>query len=126
MTTLNSAHIGTDIESVARFRAMGEALLHGAEARLFFPDEHAYCAARRDPYPHFAARWCAKEAVVKAAAPYVKLTVRQVEVVGGGKAPPQVRLHKPLPRGLALAFSLSLAHTREWAIATALCTLIAE
>jgi holo-[acyl-carrier protein] synthase len=58
--------LGTDILEVARLRlAMerrGERLLN----RLFTPEERAYCESRVHAAEHFAARFAAKEATMKA------------------------------------------------------------
>ena len=57
--------IGTDIIEVER---MDEKLLRteGLKAKLFTPAEIAYCESKRFPAQHFAARFAAKEAFLKA------------------------------------------------------------
>jgi holo-[acyl-carrier protein] synthase len=44
--------------------------------RLFTEIEIAYCRSRRDPVPHFAARFAAKEAAMKALGTGLSLGVR--------------------------------------------------
>lgn len=57
--------VGTDLVDVERLRsALGRQ--PGLEVRLFTGDERAYAARHRDPLPHLAARFAAKEAVMKA------------------------------------------------------------
>jgi holo-[acyl-carrier protein] synthase len=58
---------GIDLASVSRLRSILEKE-HGDhfEKRVFSEGERAYCRARKDPYPHFAARFAAKEAYGKA------------------------------------------------------------
>lgn len=58
--------LGNDILEIQRIReAMEE---HGARfiQRLFTEKEQAYCSKYNDSTPHYAARFSAKEAVVKA------------------------------------------------------------
>ena len=56
---------GIDIVEVERIKEMGEK--HGDKflKRSFTPREIKYCAARKYKYEHFAARFAAKEAVMK-------------------------------------------------------------
>lgn len=58
--------LGTDLAQVERFRrfvAEDKAALLG---RLFTPGERAYAFAKKDPAPHLAARFAAKESCLKA------------------------------------------------------------
>ena len=58
--------LGTDIIEIVRIGRMverhGEVFLN----RVFTPDEIRYCQKRKESYQHFAGRWAAKEAVMKA------------------------------------------------------------
>ena len=58
--------IGNDIIEVERIRKSMES--HGLRflAKLFTTKEQDYCLKHKDPVPHFAGRFSAKEAVVKA------------------------------------------------------------
>jgi len=89
--------------------------------RLFTDGERAYAATRARPAMHLAARFCAKEAVAKALA-LRAWSPRDVEVVGGGDAPPTVRLAgaaRERARELGVAVEVSLTHTRGLAGAVA-------
>lgn len=58
--------IGTDIIEIERFK---NAVLKGGEKflhRIFTASEIDYCRPRKNPYPCYAARFAAKEAVLKA------------------------------------------------------------
>ena len=57
--------VGTDVVDVAKLRRTLDRT-PGFEARVFDPAEVAYCRAKADPVPSFAARFAAKEAVMKA------------------------------------------------------------
>lgn len=61
-----AAGLGVDLARVERFRRL---LLAGKLAvidRIFTAGEKAYALARKDPAPHLAARFAAKEAFLKA------------------------------------------------------------
>jgi holo-[acyl-carrier protein] synthase len=90
----------------------------GLRERLFTQAELAYADERAHPAQHLAARFAAKEAVLKAlGGPSVPLA--QIEVVAG--EPPTVRLHGEAARaGRGLSVSVSLTHSRETAGAVAL------
>ncbi len=112
--------VGVDITEVARIRAAlshprtGERFRH----RVFTPDEIAYCVRRRNAHESFAARFAAKEAVMKALGRL--LGWREIEVVRSG-GPPGVRLHGRAAERAAIQgirhLHLSLSHTAELAVA---------
>ena len=57
--------IGVDVVEIDRIRKIAERR-KGFLSKIFVPEEIEYCQSRRNPYPHFAARFAAKEAVFKA------------------------------------------------------------
>jgi holo-[acyl-carrier protein] synthase len=88
---------------------------------LFTAAEQQYCREQSDPSQHFAARFCAKEAVVKA------LRIDgwdplEVEVLPGDPAP-LVRLHGDIAEQAAVLdvqVSVSLTHLPALAMAAAI------
>lgn len=71
MTTTNSKSspikgIGNDIIEIDRIRKTYD--LHGERflEKLFSKEEKEYCFKHKDPIPHLAARFSAKESIVKA------------------------------------------------------------
>ncbi|MFZ4099355.1 MAG: holo-ACP synthase [Chlamydiia bacterium] len=58
--------VGIDVIEIDRIRAAWKR--HGDRflSKIFCPEELDYCLTRKDPAPHLAARWAAKEAIVKA------------------------------------------------------------
>ena len=89
--------------------------------RLFTEAERSFAAQRARPAMHLAARFCAKEAVVKALGLEV-FEPHDIEVVGGGDGPPAVRLSGPAAaraQELGASVAISLTHTREMAGAVA-------
>ena len=108
--------VGIDLLEVARLERALARRPKLAE-RLFTEGERAYAASRARPAMHLAARFCAKEAAAKALALEV-WSPREIEVVGGGDRPPEVRLSgRAAASGRGVA--ISLTHTRALAAATA-------
>jgi holo-[acyl-carrier protein] synthase len=111
--------VGLDLLEIDRLeRAL--ARRPGLAQRLFTDGEQAYAATRARPAQHLAARFCAKEAVVKALGLEV-FTAQEIEVVGGG-AEVELRLHGSAARRaaeLGVEVRVSLTHTRGMAGAVA-------
>jgi holo-[acyl-carrier protein] synthase len=83
------AGVGIDLLDVARLERALERRPRLAD-RLFTDDERSYAEGRAHPARHLAARFCAKEAVVKALA-LSHWAFLEIEVVATGTAP-EVRL----------------------------------
>ena len=114
---------GIDVVDLPRFRRVlrrgGGAFLH----RVFTAREVAYARSRpRTTILHLAARFAAKEAVIKALA-HVELdgvvSMKQVEVVNDRSGRPHVHLRGMRSRG-PLRVQVSLSHVRSVAVANAL------
>ena len=120
------AGLGTDIVEVDRIAKMiadhGDHFLQ----RVFTPAEIEHCRPRRESAPHFAGRWAAKEAVMKALGtgftPDVGWTDIEILVKPSGQ--PYIQLH-----GKALAYAdshnfgeilVTISHTSTYATATAI------
>jgi holo-[acyl-carrier protein] synthase len=96
MTILGIGLDATDIPRVERAIARyGDRFLH----RIFTDAEIAYCSSKHRPAPHYAGRFAAKEAAMKALGTGLTrgVTWRDIEVVRGG-GPPRIVF-----RGAALA-----------------------
>ncbi|HEY7950486.1 MAG TPA: holo-ACP synthase [Solirubrobacterales bacterium] len=86
--------------------------------RVFTDAERAYAAARARPGRHLAARFAAKEAVVKALGLSGGFGLREIEVVAG--EPPTVRLGGRAAEAAAgERVEISLTHSRDYAAAVA-------
>ena len=82
--------------------------------RVFSAGEIAYCKAKKNPWPHFAVRFAAKEAVYKTLGRAdIPLTAISVSRDAAGR-PTVVISGKP-----AKGLKLSLSHGREHAVAFA-------
>jgi holo-[acyl-carrier protein] synthase len=86
--------------------------------RLFTSGERAYSAARARPARHLAARFAAKEAVVKALGLRGGFGLREIEILPG--EPPTVRLSGRAAEAAAgRRVDISLTHSRDNAAAVA-------
>ena len=105
--------IGVDIEDIERFKGKSEDFLH----RVFTPLELEYCLQFSKPESHLAARFCAKEAVVKAltALDIENVPYNKIEVFHNEKQYPQIRILKQIEKNIV--FQVSLSHDRTKAIA---------
>ena len=87
--------IGTDIIECERIGHMVEK--HGEHFmnRVFTEDEVRYCTGRRNNDQHFAGRWAAKEAVLKALGTgwIAGITWQDVEIANEPSGRPIIRLH---------------------------------
>jgi holo-[acyl-carrier protein] synthase len=108
--------VGIDLIEIERIERALERRPRLAD-RLFTAGELAYARGRARPGQHLAARFAAKEAVVKALGQGVPL--RQIEVVSG--EPPRVELHGRAAEVAGdMEIAISLTHSRESAAAVAI------
>ena len=113
---------GVDVVELDRFRAAMRRGGRAFMARIFTAREEAYAAARkRTTLLHLAARFAAKEAVIKAIYQITPRTVpsmKQVEVCNDRLGRPRIVLHGA-GRG-RLEVHVSLSHVKSVAVASAL------
>lgn len=112
--------VGVDVVEIARIRRALQNPKTGQRfrQRVFTEGEIAYCDRKRLAYESFAARFAAKEAMIKVLGRPVGW--REIEVLRTD-GPPTVRLHgraREIADALGIArLFLSLSHTGEVAIA---------
>jgi holo-[acyl-carrier protein] synthase len=117
------AGVGVDLCDVDRMRKVLERT-PSFGTRVFTDAERAYCERRRDPSERYAARFAAKEAVLKAMGVGIgSCPMRAIEVVSASSGAPAVVLHGAAAalageRGIT-EWHLSLSHTASLAQATA-------
>jgi holo-[acyl-carrier protein] synthase len=108
--------VGIDLIEIERIERALERRPRLAE-RVFTDGELAYARDRARPGRHLAARFAAKEAVIKALGKSVPL--REIEVISG--EPPRVQLHGMAAETAAgRQIAVSLTHSRENAAAVAI------
>ena len=115
--------IGIDIIEVARIREVLQRTPRFAE-RVFTPAERAYCDGRGAvSEQHYAARFAAKEAALKALQTGWRggIAWQDVEIAARDSGAPFLILHGPVrelfEKSGATAAHLSMSHTSEHAIA---------
>ncbi len=114
--------LGLDIVSVPRMREAIERQGARFLNRIFTKAEQAYCEKKRNKFENYAARFAAKEAVIKAKkGGRGRYAFRDIEVVRGLKGEPSIQLTPQAREKLGISprakFELTLAHEREFAVA---------
>src|SRR5262249_10356196 len=86
--------LGVDLTDIPRLAALLERYGERFLRRVFTAGEIAYCTRRRNPVPHMAGRFAAKEAAMKALGTGHTRGViwKDIEVIRTG-GPPQLLLH---------------------------------
>ncbi|MBA3957648.1 MAG: holo-ACP synthase [Parachlamydiaceae bacterium] len=115
--------LGTDIIEIERIRA---SIAHHQQHfldKIFTAGEQSYCHKYNDSTPHFAGRFAAKEAVIKALGSGFRsdFSWLDIEILNDSEGKPEVFLAE----GLRIKFGnpnilISISHCREYATATAL------
>ncbi len=112
--------VGTDIADVARIKK----LMKNARFlnRVYTREEIRYCKEKKLAEQHFAVRFAAKEAVWKALSPVTQklgISHKEIGVRRAENGGPSVSL-SPRLKKFEKHFSLSLSHTKEFAVAVAI------
>ncbi len=117
---------GVDITSVRRMKEAIERRGRLFIRRIFTPAEEVYCESKRMKYEHYAARFAAKEAAMKAfeVRREHRYRFREIEIRRRPTGKPTLYLSKTSAKRFRLPkkcqLELSFAHEREYAIATVL------
>ncbi len=112
--------VGIDIESIQRLKRVREGVRRRIIDRILTEKEKRYCLGKIDPYPHIVARFCAKEAFVKAlgVGDTWSISFKDVEILGH---PPRIltrgKAKKILEEMGAKKVHVSLSHTSDYATA---------
>ena len=115
--------IGVDVVDVKRMKIVLDARGMPLIRKLFTEAEIAYCAAKKNPHEHYAARFAAKEAVSKAMQTgwSGKFRWRDVEVINNPSGAPRVILHDFVAQQLQhCSVHISLSHTENTVVAFAI------
>ncbi len=104
--------VGTDIEDINRFEGKSDAFFN----RIFTEKEIQYCCSKNQPSKHFAARFCAKEAVIKAlnSMGIHQPSFKDIEIYNNENGCPFVKLPDKYKN---LQIDISLSHDKTKAIA---------
>ena len=118
--------LGVDLVAVGRMRRVVERWNERFLRRVFTREELSYCFKQRDPIPHLAARFAAKEAALKALGIGLSMGVRWTDLEvrrKPGQPPVLVLSGRSEAVGRAKGASrvlLSLTHDGDYALAQAL------
>lgn len=118
--------IGNDIIEVKRIKSIIDRYQNRFLKRIFTPYEQNYCLAKKEPSLHFAGRFAAKEAIVKALGTGLRdgLTWLDIEIRNDVKGKPFIVLSdKLLNLFQGLSISVSISHCHEYATAVAICEI---
>ncbi len=124
---------GVDLVDIPELRAVMDRNPSFAE-RVFTEAERAYCGRFPDPAPHYAVRFAAKEAVLKALGigitPIgIDRALGEIEVVRDGSAPRIALRGRPARRAERLGVgpaAVSLSHTGTMALASVVMPVRSE
>lgn len=115
--------IGNDIVEVARMRKSIERQGQPFLSRIFTQRERDYCNQFKDSTPHFAGRFAAKEAIVKALGTGFskKAHWQDIEILNDKRGKPSVFLSESLNHEFYDPILLvSISHTADYATAVAI------
>ena len=119
--------LGVDMIEIQRIKRALEAKSGKRfERRVFTEGEIAYCRSKADPFPHFAARFAAKEAVMKAFGTgwTARVFWKGIEIRNNELGRPFITFHgktEELAGEMGVeTCQVSLSHNRSQAVAVAL------
>ncbi len=114
--------IGTDIVKIERIKNSITKFKSKFQDKIFTKEEWNYCWNKKNPYPSLAARFAAKEAVLKALGTgkgIIKWV--DVEVINNANGKPSINLTgkaAEVARAQYISnFNLSLSHCSDYAVA---------
>jgi holo-[acyl-carrier protein] synthase len=110
--------IGVDAVEIARFRTLVRDEKNRFMTNTFSAQERAYCLSYKDPSPHFAGTFAAKEAVQKASGLFA-LAPTAIEIVRTKAGKPEVWLQGKRSKSILI----SITHEKKLACAVAIYSL---
>ena len=115
--------LGSDIVEIERIRtSLDRHGLHFLD-RLFTQQEQDYCYRFKDPAPHFAGRFAAKEAIAKALGTGfgAELSWHDIEILNDSLGKPEVHLSPAIQQKYSRpTILITISHSRDYAMAVAL------
>ena len=107
--------VGVDIVEIARIRKAIETWGGRFLNRVFNPQEILYAHSHQFPYPHFAGRFAAKEAIYKAMG-MRSLSWKDITIINAPDGKPVCHLKFSVTGHI----HLSISHSRHYAVANAI------
>jgi holo-[acyl-carrier protein] synthase len=121
---------GVDLVEISKFKKIFMKN-KGLVSDVFTEQEIGYCTSKKDPYIHFAARFAAKEAGLKAlgigmSGTGIDNTLREIEVVNAPSGRPELVFHgwadKISTKRKISQATVSISHSGNYAVATVILT----
>ncbi len=115
--------IGIDLIEVDRLRRSVEKFGDKFLNRIFTDNEIKYCQTKSNSYQHYAVRFAAKEALLKAIGTGLRagITWHQIEIINDTQGKPSIitygECHKILQKLDIKNIELSLSHTKHHGVA---------
>jgi len=106
--------IGIDLVEINRFRKKNFDSNQIFYEKIFTKNEIEYCLKYKDPYPHFAGKFAAKEAIIKATNEKIKLNQIVIKNNLNG-------LEVMIKNTINPEILISISHEKDYAIA--MCTV---
>ena len=124
MAAIDRMSVGVDVQEVSAFEDWELPEQRGLMQRVFTERERTWCLSMPHPAQHLAARFAAKEALIKALAPFEPISFEHIEIERGEDGRPHARLAIAAARSYAVR--LSLSHSTSQAVAVALLERIPD
>ena len=109
---------GVDIIEVDRVKKAIKKWGDNFLKRVFTDEELSYAKNRRFPYEHLAARFAAKEAVLKAFSDR-QIDFKDIKIINNGVGKPICQLKNNRDNTQII---ISISHTKDYAVASAIIT----
>jgi holo-[acyl-carrier protein] synthase len=116
IATSSGASCGVDLELIANLPVAVDPWEHEFYRNTFSSSEIAYCLRQLEPATHFAARWCAKEALKKCDRAFLAVEPKEIEVVLDEAGAPRLEYNGG-GSSRRLPHAVSLSHTLHAAVA---------
>ena len=116
---MSDLYIGCDIENISRFRKKLNAKSKKFLDKIFSNKEQIYCDSKSDPAMHYAGKFCAKEAIVKAiksSNQKISISFNQIEILNSSHGEPIANFNIKI-KGFC---KISISHTSDYAMSIAL------
>ena len=109
--------IGVDIEDISRFKNKSKDFFE----RIFTKKEIEYCSKYKNPESHYAVRFCAKEAAIKALSSFnINIAeYKAIEIYNSENGTPNIHILKDVDKNIEFEVSLSHDHTKAIAVVLA-------
>jgi holo-[acyl-carrier protein] synthase len=115
--------VGTDIESVERIKKIVNHKRNLLK-KIFYESEINYALNKVNSSQSLAGIWCAKESIVKSFSQITQIFVTDVEIICSKNSAPKAFIHNLKVDDINFQLSISISHTKEFATAISVLSII--